>query len=227
MRYREIAVDEDITLFEGHEPGRALTFNTYWVADPQGAVLIHTGSRAAWPALASALGSRLESLRYVVVPHFEADECGAIGLVVDGRPVTVLAGPIAARQLTGFGLLEQVRTVRDGEWLSLGHHRLEFIGAPSEVHLGMGLIAYDHASRILFSSDFLGQMGLWAEEGEVSAGMEEMREHTMPCPDPFRGLAARLLSLDIQVVAPGHGSILRGRIRDQIRRYFGLTPRFD
>jgi flavorubredoxin len=218
MWYREIAVDEDITLFEGHEPGRALTFNTYWIADPQGAVLIHTGSHSAWPALASVLGTRLGALRYVVVPHFEADECGAIELAVAGRPVTVLAGPIAARQLTGFGLVEQVRTVRDGEWLSLGHHRLEFIAAPSEVHLGLGLVAYDHTARILFSSDFLGQMGLSPEEVDVSAGMEEMRQHTMPCPEPFRGLATRLLSLDIQVVAPGHGSILRGRIRDHLRR---------
>ena len=76
-------------------------------------------------------------LRHIIVPHFEADECGGMGRFVAEAPTAVLAcsaqsGRINLQQWDYKG---PVKGMQDGDVLVLGKHRLRFFEAP-HVHHG-------------------------------------------------------------------------------------------
>src|SRR5262249_21341370 len=136
-----------------------LGFNQYLIAAPEPA-LISTGSVSAFDALWDALAALIPpaTLRYLVVPHFESDEAGALASFLarcpDARPVSAA---VAARQLTGFGLCANPLVVTEGDVVDLGSHRLRCVLVPWEMHLWDGLVAYEERHGVLFSSDLFGQ----------------------------------------------------------------------
>jgi flavorubredoxin len=216
---------ENIYLFRGPLGPAPLTFNSYLIRDRYSA-LIHTGMANMWPALRSVLNEVLpvERLNYVVVPHFEADECGALREVLKDSGAEPVASATGALQLRGFGLASDIREVGDGDVLDLGEDRpLEFVAVPSEMHLWQGIIAYDRRTETLFSSDFLSQAGpdISVREEEVSLdAMARMNANNVPHPEPYRGTLDRLERLPARRVAPGHGSLITERVDELIQRYF-------
>lgn len=210
------------------QPGRGpLTFNSYLLLGDR-PTLIHTGNKHTWEDLHRQLTEvlPLAKLAYVVVPHFEADECGALPLLLQEVQPTVVASRAGCGQLMGFGLVSNPTPGKDGDVLDLGGRELELIAAPSEMHLWDGLLAFDRRSRILFSADFLSQMGADAPpivESPDLAGMAQMATSNIPCTEPYERVVERLRSLTINLVAPGHGSCFTRGIPDLVRGYFGRS----
>lgn len=215
-----IWAEEQIIQLVGRPPNRPLTFNSYLLTGSR-PTLIHTTSIDLWPHLAERLGADRSRLAYVLIPHFEADECGAIGAVLAESPgVEVVSGEITARQLKGFGLVDKVRVVHDGDTLAVGEGlEIEFVEIASEIHLRNGLMLYERTTRTLFSSDFMAQTGIRFGDAPDVEGMLALRSHSIPCEAPFAALKERLGQLDIDRVAPGHGMVLTGDVRSRIAQY--------
>ncbi len=186
-----------------------LTFNQYLIGTAH-PMLIHTGSAPEAPSLLKALKGR--KLSYIFVSHFESDECGALSAILNVYPsAKVVTGEVTARQITGFGIKADVITASDGEVLSLGDLELEMIAYPSEMHLWDGLLCYERKSKTFFSSDLMIRFGNsdvnqvtsdWKQEVEAIGVMQ------IADADRRRTLKERLLTLDVDLVAPGHGPIL-------------------
>ena len=72
-------------------PQQRLSFNQFLIADEQPA-LIHTGAYPQYADIRQAVAQILDSARlaYIIVPHFEADECGGMGRFVAEAPNAVL-----------------------------------------------------------------------------------------------------------------------------------------
>src|SRR5262245_54050980 len=73
------------------------TFNQFLIRDEQ-PFLFHTGMRALYPLVSEALSRiiPLTSLRWISFGHLEADECGAMNLLLDAAPqAEVIHGPLA------------------------------------------------------------------------------------------------------------------------------------
>lgn len=187
-----------------------LTFNQYLLAGSE-PVLIHTGADPDAPALLRALQGRTVS--YIFVSHFESDECGALCSILAVYPgSTVITGEVTARQLAGFGITDQVTVARDGDVLPIGGLELEMIAYPSEMHLWDGLLCYERHTRIFFSSDLMIRFGHSGEEVHQSAWKAEVEAiGPLQIADAERRalLKRRLLPLSVDLVAPGHGPILR------------------
>ena len=73
------------------EPESGLNFNQFLIDDEHPA-LVHTGTHQMYDAVRKAIGEVMDPsrLRYVVVPHFEADECGGMDRFVADAPDAVL-----------------------------------------------------------------------------------------------------------------------------------------
>ena len=73
------------------EPAYGITFNQFLIVDEKPA-LIHTGMYPLYEAVHTAIAQVLDprKLAYIVVPHFEADECGGMGRFVAQAPKAVL-----------------------------------------------------------------------------------------------------------------------------------------
>ena len=138
---------------------KRISFNQFLIDDDEPA-LIHTGTFPMYDDVRSAVAQVLDPsrLRYVVVPHFEADECGGMGRFVAEAPSAVLAcSALSARiNLQQWDYKGPVKGMQDGDVLHLGKHRLRFWETP-HVHHWDSLMAVEETTASLFPSDLFIQ----------------------------------------------------------------------
>ncbi|MBX5492181.1 MAG: hypothetical protein IRZ14_13590 [Chloroflexi bacterium] len=192
-----------------YDAQRGIGFNQYLIEAAQPA-LVSTGGVGQFEALWGALAERLDPrrLRWLVVPHFEADEAGAVAAFQarcpEARPV---CAAVAARQLTGFGLSGRPHVVADGDTLDLGGYQLRFLLVPWEMHLWPGLVAFEETRGVLFSSDLFGQRldPTGEQPADLAVAMAPMTQGAVPVRALRDEIYARLAALPVRLIAPGHG----------------------
>jgi len=160
---RICCLDHELRLFENQYPvPDGMSYNSYFIDDEQPVVLDTVDDRATagWlDAVSSLLRGR--EPRMLIVQHLEPDHSGSIADFMTRYPeCDVVCTAKAAGMLPNFvhGLDLKVRTVKDGDVISTGHHELEFITAPM-VHWPEVTVTYDRTSRVLFSADAFGTFG--------------------------------------------------------------------
>ena len=143
------------------EDGNGFSFNQYLIAD-DAPLLFHTGPRRMFPLVREAVASVLpvESLRYVGFSHVEADECGALNDWLAAAPGAVpLCGEVAGLVSVGDMADRGPRTLKDGEALELGRHRVRWFDTPHLPHgWDCGLLS-EESSGTLFCGDLFTQGG--------------------------------------------------------------------
>src|SRR4029077_4017494 len=75
-----------------YAPESRISFNQFLIDDDEPA-LIHTGTFPLYAGVRAAVAQVLDPsrLRYVIVAHFEADECGGMGRFIAEAPRAILA----------------------------------------------------------------------------------------------------------------------------------------
>jgi flavorubredoxin len=108
-----------------YAPEKRISFNQFLIHDDE-PTLIHTGTFPMYADVRAAIAQVLDPsrLRYVIVPHFEADECGGMGRFVAEAPQSVLAcSAVGARinlQQWDYTLLRACRTATCSIWEGTG-----------------------------------------------------------------------------------------------------------
>ena len=197
-------------------PG-GFTFNQFLIEDDE-PLLFHTGLRALFPAVRSAVGSilPLESLRYIAFSHVEADECGALNefLAVAPRAVPVCSRVAALVSVNDLAD-RPARALADGESLALGRHIVEWYDTPHLPHSWESGLLGDTKTRTLFCGDLFTQAGADVKaltEDDILGPSEAMRanmdyfSHTKNA----RALIGRLARTKPTTLACMHGSSWRG-----------------
>jgi flavorubredoxin len=141
--------------------GFAFQFNQFLIDDERPA-LIHTGMHGMYEGVRDAVAEVLDpgSLGYVILLHFEADECGGMDRFLEGAPGSTLACSALSNDLnlSGWNYGGRVEGRRDGEVIDLGWHKLRFLETP-HVHHWDSMMLFDETSRSLFPSDLFIQAG--------------------------------------------------------------------
>ena len=152
-----------------YAPEKRISFNQFLIDDDEPA-LIHTGTFPMYADVRSAITQVLDPsrLRHVIVPHFEADECGGMGRFVAEAPNAVLAcSALSARiNLLQWDYAGPVKGMQDGDVLDLGRHRLRAWETP-HVHHWDSLMVVEETTASLFPSD------LFIQPNEQSAIVRE------------------------------------------------------
>jgi flavorubredoxin len=205
-------VAEDIFRINVALPGRPITFSFFVIRDEQ-PTLVETGFRRAfgetWRAVSRVLDPR--TVRYVVVPHFEGDECGALNEFLQRAPAAVAVGsPIGmATNLPDFAIRPPLGADEDSV-LDLGHHRLRFLVTPY-VHQWDSMLAYDTTTRTLFSSDvFISPGGGPAvtDRDETDRMLDVYRKIGLfPSRPHLNAALDKVEALDLATLACHHGSV--------------------
>src|ERR1700751_3810256 len=142
-----------------YAPEKRISFNQFLIDDDEPA-LIHTGTFPMYADVRSAIAQVLDPsrLRHVIVPHFEADECGGMGGLVAEAPNAVLAcSALSARvNLLQWDYAGPVKGMQDGDVLDLGRHRLRVWETP-HVHHWDSLMVVEETTASLFPSDLFIQ----------------------------------------------------------------------
>jgi flavorubredoxin len=152
-------VADSIYRISSFTPQKRLSFNQFLIDDERPA-LIHTGTYPMYDDVQAAVAQVLDPARlaYVVVPHFEADECGGMGRFIEAAPQAVLVcSAVGARiNLWQWDYAGPVQGVQDGDVVKLGRHRLRFLETP-HVHHWDSLMAFEETTRSLFPADLFMQ----------------------------------------------------------------------
>ncbi len=136
-------------------------FNQFLIDDDR-PTLIHTGFYQSYDTVRVAVAQVLDPKRlaYVVIGHFESDECGGMDRFLEGAPDSVLVASDlgAGVNLSHWNYRGKVKGMRDGDALDLGRHRLRFWETP-HVHHWDSLMLFEEATRSLFPADLFIQPG--------------------------------------------------------------------
>ena len=102
----------------------------------------------------------LEKLRWVSFGHIEADECGAMNMMLAAAPTAeVIAGPLAVMlSLTDLCDRPPVVAPEDGV-LDIGGHRLRFIPTPHVPHNWEAGLWFDETTSTLLAGDLFTHIG--------------------------------------------------------------------
>ena len=136
-------------------------FNQFLIDDER-PTLIHTGFYDSYDAVRAAVAQVLDPKRlaYVVLGHFESDECGGMDRFLAEAPKSVLVASElgAGVNLGHWGYQGPVKGMRDGDVLELGRHRLRFLETP-HVHHWDSMMVFDETTSSLFPADLFIQPG--------------------------------------------------------------------
>lgn len=206
-------ITKDLYQFSMFIPPLDFTIHQYLLAkDP--AILFAAGTaqqaRAILPELKEILGGR--PLKYVFVSHMESDEAGGVFVLQQAYPdLIVLASPLTARELPGYGYAGKILPQKGGAVLEDGGLQLQFIDYPSEVHLQNGLLCYEKNSGILYSADLFLRFGNGVGKTMEADWQKEVK--AIPAERVLETQARAVLQDDLleiqpKFVAVGHGFCL-------------------
>lgn len=141
-------------------PG-GFTFNQYLVVD-DAPLLHHTGPRGLFAAIRDAIETVIpvESLRYVSLSHYEADECGSLNEFLElASRAEALCSRVAKMVSIDDIALRPARALADGEELALGEHIVRWIDTPHLPHGWECGHLFETTTRTLFCGDLFTQGG--------------------------------------------------------------------
>ncbi|MBR3166710.1 MAG: FprA family A-type flavoprotein [Lachnospiraceae bacterium] len=222
---RYIGVDDDnIDLFESqYVVPEGMAYNSYIILDEKIVVLDTCDKRGSeeWLAnLAAALGDRKPD--YLVIHHMEPDHAGTLAQFMQKYPDAVLVGNAKTfNMLPNYydaGNMEKL-TVKEGDTLSLGAHTLQFFMAPM-VHWPEVMVSFEQTEGVLFAADGFGKFGAIKNETDDWA-CEARRYYFNICGKygmQVQALLKKAAKLDIKVICPLHGPVLK----ENLGYYIGL-----
>lgn len=220
------ADDTTLDLFESqYQIPNGVSYNSYVILDEKVAVMDTIDERKTdeWFAnLENVLNGR--NVDYLVISHLEPDHAANIKRAADKFPQAQLVLSAKAKaMLPQFfdiaHLEERCITVKEGDTLELGTHKLHFVMAPM-VHWPEVMVEYEETEKILFSADGFGKFGALSAEEEWA---DEARRYFINIVGKYgvqvQGLLKKAAALDIKTICPLHGPILKENLEYYIGKY--------
>ena len=217
--------DKTIDLFESqYIVPNGISYNSYVILDDQVALMDTVDPRGTdeWLAnLEQALGER--AIDYLVVSHMEPDHAGNIKNLIDRYPDMKIVGNAKTfamiPQFFDVDITARSIAVKEGDTLNLGKHTLQFFMAPM-VHWPEVMVAYEQSEKILFSADGFGKFGALDTD---EAWTCEARRYYFNIVGKYgaqvQALLKKAATLDIQMICPLHGPILKEDLGYYIGKY--------
>jgi len=209
------AIDWNRRLFDSLIPlPDGTSYNAYLVSGSQKTALLDSVDPSMEHVLMAQL-EKVQDVHYVVSHHAEQDHSGAIPAVLRRYPRAQLVCSPKAKDLLIDHLqvaADRIRTVEDGETISLGDKTLKFIHTPW-VHWPETMATYLSEDKILFPCDFFGShlatSDLYAADDPyvIEAAKRYYAEIMMPFRKPIQNNLKKVQELAIDLIAPSHGPI--------------------
>lgn len=231
------ADDKTIDLFEGqYVVPNGISYNSYLIKDEKN-VIMDTVDRRKTKEWLKNLEQALENQKpdYLVVSHMEPDHAYNIGEIASKYPEMKIIGNqktfVMLKQFFNIPNFEQRKVeVEEGTEINIGNHTLQFFMAPM-VHWPEVMVTYEKTEKIVFSADGFGKFGTLDIEEEW---IEEARRYYFNIVGKYgvqvQALLKKLSTLDVKMICPLHGPILKdnlGYYIDKYNTWSSYTPEDD
>ena len=217
--------DNETKLFESqYVLKNGMSYNSYVIKDEKTAILdtVDESVTETWlDSLEEILGDKEPD--YLIVSHMEPDHAYNIGLIAKKYPnMKIVGNTFTFNIMSNFfdiDLNERKVIVKDGDVLDIGKHKLQFFMAPM-VHWPEVMVTYEQTEKILFSADAFGKFGSLDVEDEW---LPEARRYYIGIVGKYgmqvQALLNKAASLDIKMICPLHGPILKENLGYYIDKY--------
>ena len=220
------ANDKNIKIFESqYVLENGMSYNSYLIKDEKNVVLdtIDEKLTDVWFAnLEKALDG--EKPDYLIVSHMEPDHAYNIGELAKKYPeMKIVGNQLTFNMLANFfkeiDFSNRKFVVMEGDVLDIGKHKLQFFMAPM-VHWPEVMVTYEQTEKILFSADGFGKFGALDADEEWDC---EARRYYFGIVGKYgmqvQALLKKAATLDIQMICPLHGPILKQNLGYYIDKY--------
>lgn len=218
--------DKTIDLFEGqYVVPNGISYNSYLIKDEKNVIMDTVDKRATeeWlKNLEKELGN--EKPDYIVVSHMEPDHAANIQKLTEKYPdIKIIGNEKTFTFIQQFfdiqNLEERKIVVKEGDTISTGKHTLQFFMAPM-VHWPEVMVTYEQTEKILFTADGFGKFGTLDTDEEWTC---EARRYYFNIVGKYGVQVQQLLkkaaNLDIKIICPLHGPILKDNLTFYIQKY--------
>lgn len=217
--------DHQVDLFEGqYIVPNGMAYNSYVIMDDKIAVMdtVDINFKDEWLGnIEKVLEGRKPD--YLIVQHMEPDHSANIQNFLEKYPEATVVGNAKIftmmDQFFKFDVEIKKHVVADKDTLSLGKHQLTFVFAPM-VHWPEVMVTYDSTDKVLFSADGFGKFGALDVEEDWAC---EARRYYIGIVGKYGAQVQNLLkvasTLDIQIICPLHGPILKENLAYYIEKY--------
>ena len=216
--------DWNLREFHGYDTPDGSTYNSYLICDEK--ITLIDGVKAY---LSTEQIDRIKSkvdfsqISYVIVNHVEQDHSGSLPEIMKLAPQAVVvtnnAGKMALEahfDTKGWNF----QIIKSGDSLSIGKKTLSFLTTPM-LHWPDSMMTYCEQDKILFSNDGFGQHlccdAFFATDYPMDLVMKAAKSYYANILLPFGSQAEKALNaaegmhLDIEMIAPSHGLIWKGK----------------
>ena len=217
--------DRTIDLFESqYIVPNGVSYNSYIIKGEKN-IIMDTVDRRATNEWIQNLETTLQGKEadYLVISHLEPDHSANIKLLAEKYPnMKIILNKKTSDMMPQFfdtDLSERFIIVKEAEILEIGEHRLQFFMAPM-VHWPEVMVTYEQIEKILFTADAFGKFGTLDTKEDWAC---EARRYYIGIVGKY-GVQAQLLlkkasNLDINIICPLHGPILKENLEYYINKY--------
>ncbi len=217
--------DHKLDLFEGqYFVPNGMAYNSYTIVDEKIAVM-DTVERAFTNEWFENIQNALDGRKpdYLVVQHMEPDHSANILNFIKAFPDAKIVSSAKAfammENFFGTDFADNQVVVGEGSSLSLGKHTLNFFTAPM-VHWPEVIVTYDSFDKVLFSADAFGKFGALDVDEDWAC---EARRYYFGIVGKYgaqvQGLLKKVAGLDIEIICPLHGPMLKENLEYYINLY--------
>ncbi len=217
--------DHEVDLFEGqYVVPNGMAYNSYVVLDEKVTVFDTVDAHFTHQWLDN-LESVFEGRKpdYLIIQHMEPDHAGSIAAFMQAYKDTTIVSSEKAFAMMGqfFGddFEDRRMVVKEGDSLTTGGHTFAFVAAPM-VHWPEVIVTYDITDKVLFSADGFGKFGALDVEEDWDC---EARRYSIGIVGKYgaqvQSLLKKAAGLDIQVICPTHGPVLKENLGHYIKKY--------
>lgn len=215
-----------------------VSYNAYLIMDEKTA-LVDTVEISFSDIFIDKIQSQLQgrTLDYLIINHMEPDHSGSIRILRQYFPEVIIVGNSKTLSMVDgfYGLKTNTLEIKDGEVLSLGSHKLQFLLTPM-VHWPETMMTYDMGEKVLFTGDAFGCFGtldgtVLDTDMNINRYWEEMIRYYSNIVGKYGAAVQKALRkltpIDFETICSTHGPVWRENVSevvdmyDQLSRYEG------
>lgn len=213
------------------------TYNSYVVRGSEKTALIETAKATFFDEYMEKVRSLVDpaDIDYIVLDHTEPDHSGSLEKLLELCPkATVLASAAALKYLKDIANREfPGRAVKEGDSVDLGGKTLQFVGA-SNLHWPDSIYTYVPESKVLFTCDSFGAHFAHPSKQIFDDQVGDYRDafdyYFAAILRPFSRFFLRAIEkvekLDIGMICPGHGPVLRSHWKECVEHSKEMCEQF-
>jgi flavorubredoxin len=170
----------------------------------------------------------LQKLQYVVINHVEPDHAGALGALMNkAKNAIVVTTELGKKFLIGMFKIKEDRfhVIKDGETLDIGGKTLQFFETPF-LHTEETMVTYCIEDKILYPCDqfstHIANYELFNDlaKEDITEDFKVYYKLIMHPHRPYvRDMIEKIRGLEISMICPSHGYVLRKDVQKYIALY--------